>query len=68
MKYFFIVLMVLLSEIAFAHQSDLSSIVISKTENGKVVLQIISSLTAFQGEINYHNPKNSYNPDNSSDG
>lgn len=44
----------------FAHQIDLSTIIFSKTENGKIVMQITSSLTAFQQEVNYNNPKNSY--------
>ena len=36
-----------------AHQSDLSTVLISQDQNGKCYLQIISSLTAFEGEIDY---------------
>ncbi|WP_299322329.1 hypothetical protein [uncultured Maribacter sp.] len=44
----------------FAHSPDFSNIIISKTENGQIVLQINSSLTAFQQEINYVNGKGAY--------
>jgi hypothetical protein len=37
----------------FAHQSDLSTVLISQDEKGKCFLQIISSLNAFEGEIDY---------------
>ncbi len=60
MKYWLIVLMVLMGKFTFAHQPDLSTIIFSKASNGKIVMQITSSLTAFQGEVNYHNPKDSY--------
>ena len=38
----------------------MSTVLFSKTDDGKIVMQINSSLTAFQGEVNYNNPKNSY--------
>ena len=44
----------------FAHQSDLSTVMISKDEKGKCFLQIYSSLTAFEGEIDYKYSKNAY--------
>lgn len=49
-----------MGEIAMAHQSNLSTTIFSRTESGEVIMQISSSLTAFQGEINYNNPKNAY--------
>ncbi|WP_324025198.1 hypothetical protein QSV08_18585 [Maribacter sp. BPC-D8] len=48
------------STTAFAHSPDFSSIIISKTENGQIVLQITSSLTAFQQEVNYVNGEGAY--------
>ena len=44
----------------FAHQPDLSNIIISKTGNGQVILQINSSLTAFQQEVNFLNGPGAY--------
>ena len=49
-----------IGNIAFAHSPDFSSIIISKTENGQIVLQLNSSLTAFQQEINYVNGEGAY--------
>ena len=43
-----------------AHQSDLSTVMISQDEKGKCFLQIYSSLTAFEGEIDYKYSKNAY--------
>ena len=43
-----------------AHQSDLSTVLISQDEKGKCFLQIYSSLTAFEGEIDYKYSKNAY--------
>ena len=60
MKYFLILSFVFTSIFASAHQIDLSSIIFSKTNDGKIVMQVTSSLTAFQGEVNFNNPKNSY--------
>lgn len=60
MKYFLILSFVFTSIFTSAHQIDLSSIIFSKTNDGKIVMQVTSSLTAFQGEINFNNPKNSY--------
>jgi len=58
----FSVLMIflLMSNTLFAHQPDLSNIVISKTDNGQVILQINSSLTAFQQEVNFVNGEGFY--------
>lgn len=50
----------LCSATAWSHQPDLASIIISKTADGKTILQINSSLTAFQTEINYHYGKAAY--------
>lgn len=43
-----------------AHSPDLSSLVLSKTTDGKYVMQITSSLTAFEGEVDYLFGKDSY--------
>lgn len=43
----------------FAHSPDLSSMMIYE-QNGKYFLAIKSSLTAFEGEIDYHFNKNAY--------
>ena len=58
----FSVLMIflLMSNTLFAHQPDLSNIVISKTEKGQVILQVNSSLTAFQQEVNFVNGEGFY--------
>lgn len=50
----------LCSATAWSHQPDLASIIISKTAEGKIILQINSSLTAFQTEVNYHYGKEAY--------
>jgi len=60
MKYCIIVMVMFMGEIAMAHQSNLSTTIFSRTESGEVIMQISSSLTAFQGEINYNNSKNAY--------
>lgn len=60
MKSLILVLMLLWGNMAFAHQPNVSSVVLSKTEKGQLLLQISSSLTAFQTEVNYHNEKNAY--------
>jgi hypothetical protein len=43
----------------FAHSPDLSSLMIYE-QNGKHYLAIRSSLTAFEGEVDYHFTKNGY--------
>ncbi|MBP1838613.1 hypothetical protein [Formosa algae] len=50
----------LLSHFAWAHSPDFSNVIISKTENGQVILQINTSLTAFQEEVNYMNGEGAY--------
>ena len=44
---------------ANAHSPDLSSVMIYE-QNGKLLLLIKSSLTAFEGEVDYHFKKNAY--------
>ncbi len=44
----------------YAHQPDLSYSLLSKAENGKYVLQISSSLSAFEEEIIYNYSKDAY--------
>ncbi|MFC6268119.1 DUF6702 family protein [Frigoriflavimonas asaccharolytica] len=60
MKFFWIFFGVLFSGFSSAHQIDIASIIFSKTGDGKTIVQITSSLTAFQSEINYNNKENSY--------
>lgn len=50
----------MMGKVVFAHQLDLSNIIISKTNNGKVILQVNSSLSAFQEEINFNYAQGSY--------
>ncbi len=56
----FLTAFLLVSNVLFAHNPDFSSIIISKTENGQIVMQLNSSLTAFQQEVNYVNEKGAY--------
>lgn len=56
----FLVCLILVSNVLFAHNPDLSNIIISKTNNGQVILQINSSLTAFQQEVNFINGEGFY--------
>ena len=51
--------MVFFTPFLFAHSPDLSSMMIYE-QNGKYFLAIKSSLTAFEGEIDYHYNKNAY--------
>ncbi|MCL5130279.1 MULTISPECIES: hypothetical protein [unclassified Algibacter] len=60
MKFSFIIISMLVSHFLFAHQPDLSNVIISKTDNGQIILQINSSLTAFQQEVNYINGEGVY--------
>ena len=60
LKNSFLMIILLMSNSLLAHQPDLSNIVISKTDNGQVILQINSSLTAFQQEVNFINGEGFY--------
>jgi len=60
MKFFSIFLLLLMSLGSYAHQPDLSTVVVSKTDDGKYVMQITGSLTAFEGEVDYIFGKNAY--------
>ena len=51
--------MVFFTPFLFAHSPDLSSMMIYE-QNGKYFLAIKSSLTAFEGEIDYHFKENAY--------
>ena len=55
----FVVGFLFVVNIANAHSPDLSSFMIYE-QNGKFLLLIKSSLTAFEGEIDYHYGKNAY--------
>lgn len=50
----------LVSNFIFAHSPDFSNIIISKTESGQIILQVNTSLTAFQQEVNYVNGEGAY--------
>lgn len=60
MKFFPIVLLMLMGMVSYAHQPDLSSVVVSKTDDGKYVMQVTSSLTAFEWEVDYNFGQNAY--------
>jgi len=57
--YFYLMMFLLVGNFAYAHQPDLSSLMIYE-QNGKHLLIIKSSLTAFEGEIDYCFEKNAY--------
>jgi hypothetical protein len=59
MKSIYIVLLCLLTKAVFAHEPDLSNIMVYE-QNGKYLLVMKSSLTAFEGEIDYNFKKNAY--------
>lgn len=48
-----LVFITLTSVIGHAHQAEFSSSLISKTDDGKYILQIASAMSAFEGEVNY---------------
>ncbi|MBU3011415.1 hypothetical protein KO506_08375 [Polaribacter vadi] len=60
MKQLLIIISVLMSITTYAHQSNLSTVIFSQADDGKYIIQINSSLTAFEGEIEYHYTKDSY--------
>jgi len=43
-----------------AHQPELSTLMFYEDKKGRCFLQVSSSLTAFEGEIDYHYSKNAY--------
>lgn len=49
-----------MSVVVYAHQPDLSTLVISKTNQGKYIIQLSSALTAFEGEVEYKFSKRAY--------
>ncbi len=59
MKSIYLILLFLCAKGAQAHQPDLSNLMIYE-QNGRFFLAIKSSLTAFEGEIDYLFGKNSY--------
>lgn len=58
-RYLSLVLLLSCFQAGWAHQPDLSSLMMYE-QNGKSILLIKSSLTAFEGEIDYLYPKGSY--------
>ena len=59
MKSVVLILFLLCTNIVHAHQPDLSNLMIYE-QNGKYILVIKSSLTAFEGEVDYLFGKNAY--------
>ncbi|OYU54015.1 MAG: hypothetical protein CFE25_18215 [Chitinophagaceae bacterium BSSC1] len=59
MKSFVLVFLLLSANIVQAHQPDLSNLMIYE-QNGKYLLVVKSSITAFEGEIDYLFGKNAY--------
>ena len=59
MKAVVLILFLLCTNIVHAHQPDLSNLMIYE-QNGKYILVIKSSLTAFEGEVDYLFGKNAY--------
>ncbi|WP_281323993.1 hypothetical protein [Flavobacterium sp. IMCC34518] len=59
-KYTIRILFLFYSFSIFAHQPDLSTVMIYQDETGKCFLQFYSSLTAFEGEVDYKYSKNAY--------
>ena len=55
-----IVFSILYSFNSYAHQSQQSILIISQAKDEKYILQLNSSLSAFEGEINYLYPKSIY--------
>ncbi|MGJ8745629.1 hypothetical protein [Polaribacter sp.] len=60
MKKYLIIIILLFSKISFAHNPNASTIMLVEKENKTWVLQISSSLTAFQQEIKTHFAKTPY--------
>ncbi len=58
-KSIYLIIFLVCGKFAYAHQPDLSSLMIYE-QNGKYLLIIKSSLTAFEGEIDYYFKKNAY--------
>ncbi len=59
MKIIYLLIFLLGFKAAYAHNPDLSSMMIYE-QNGKSILLIKSSLTAFDGEVEYHFGKDAY--------
>lgn len=56
----FVFSLMFVGNLVCAHNPDLSNVIISKTDNGQIILQINSSLTAFQQEVIYSNGEGAY--------
>lgn len=59
MKITAFIILLLCANLVYAHQAELSSCMIYE-QNGKTILLIRSSVTAFEGEIDYRYQKNAY--------
>jgi hypothetical protein len=59
MRSIYLIFLFFCTKMVFAHEPELSSFMIYQ-QNGKTLLLMKCSLTAFEGEIDYHYKKNSY--------
>jgi len=59
MKFILLLIVSLLFNVAYAHQPDLSTMMIYE-QNGKSILVLKGSLTAFEGEVDFHFKKGAY--------
>jgi len=59
MKFIPLLIVSLLFNVAYAHQPDLSTMMIYE-QNGKSILVLKGSLTAFEGEVDFHFKKGAY--------
>lgn len=50
----------LVSVSTYAHKPNLASFILSKTDDGKYIIQLTGALTGFESQINYHFGKNAY--------
>lgn len=60
MKKIISLLFVWISINMYAHQPNLSSFIMSKTNDGKYVVQFVGALTGFEGEVNYNYGKGAF--------
>ena len=59
MKFILLLIVSLLLNVAYAHQPDLSAMMVYE-QNGKSILVLKGALTAFEGEVDFHFKKGAY--------
>ncbi|MDX2069517.1 MAG: hypothetical protein SFV55_13905 [Haliscomenobacter sp.] len=59
MKFLNVLILIFIASVLHAHSPDLSNLMIYE-QNGKCFLLMKSSLTAFEGEVDFHFKKNAY--------